>query len=63
MFKRAVLMSLFATSLIAVPQAAGAAARGPDCYLNCAWITTYDAWGNPVGGYWICPGEEMECVS
>jgi hypothetical protein len=36
---------------------------GYGCEIGCKWYQSYDQNGNPNGGYWICPGEEAECVS
>lgn len=65
MLKKIVLAAMIAGStFIAVPQAATAGpGDGPaDCYLNCHYVWSYDASGNPVGGHWECPGEQAECV-
>lgn len=60
MLKKTLLAAMIAAStLVAVPQAAQAT---PDCYLNCRFVWHYDAWGNPIGGHWECPGEQAECV-
>jgi hypothetical protein len=60
MLKKTLLAAMIAAStLVAVPQAAHAV---PDCYLNCLFIGTYDSAGNLIGGYWLCPGEQAECV-
>lgn len=61
MLKKTLLAAMIAAStLVAVPQAAQAT---PDCYLNCLFIGTYDGDGNLIGGYWLCPGEQADCVN
>lgn len=66
MLKKFVLAALAVSSLVvAAPQAAGAAttaALNDPCYLNCVYIVVRDDMGNNIGGYWLCPGEEYECV-
>lgn len=59
MLRKTILAAMLAASaLVSFPQAASA----DGCDLNCFWTTVYNADGHVVGGYWTCPGEEMECV-
>ncbi|GAA0626105.1 hypothetical protein GCM10009422_23560 [Brevundimonas kwangchunensis] len=65
MLKKLVLAVMIASStLVAVPQAASAAAvRGDECELNCFWTTIYGDNGEVLGGYWTCSGIYMDCLS